>query len=49
MIKLRGIDNINLDLMYAIPKEKLSTVKKDITKLLSLFNYSIELKIIHII
>lgn len=36
MIKLRGIDNINLDLMYAIPKEKLSTVKKDITKLIKL-------------
>ena len=36
MIKKRGINNINLDLMYAIPGEKLSTVRKDITKLLKL-------------
>jgi oxygen-independent coproporphyrinogen-3 oxidase len=36
LIRLRGIENINLDLMYAIPKEKLSTLKKDITKLIKL-------------
>ena len=35
-IRDRGIDNINLDLMYALPNEKLATVKKDLTKLLSL-------------
>ena len=31
-----GFNNINLDLIYAIPKEKLSTLKKDIKLLLSL-------------
>lgn len=36
LIRNRGIDNINLDLMYAIPGEKISTLKKDITKLLKL-------------
>lgn len=35
-IRTRGITNINLDLMYAIPGEKLSTLKKDILKLLKL-------------
>lgn len=36
MIKRRGINNINLDLMYAIPGEKISTLKKDIDKILKL-------------
>ena len=36
MIKKRGINNINLDLMYAIPGEKLATVRKDINRLLKL-------------
>lgn len=36
LIRLRGIENINLDLMYAIPNEKLSTVKKDIAKIIKL-------------
>ncbi len=36
MLRLRGITNINLDLMYALPDEKLTTVKKDLTKILSL-------------
>ena len=36
LVRKRGIENINLDLMYAIPGEKLSTLKKDITKLLKL-------------
>ena len=36
LLKNRGITNINLDLMYAIPNEKLSTLKKDIELLLSL-------------
>ena len=36
MIKKRGILNINLDLMYAIPGEKISTLKKDIAKLVKL-------------
>ena len=36
LIKNRGIDNINLDLMYAIPGEKLSTLKKDLRKLIKL-------------
>ena len=36
MIKKRGILNYNLDIMYAIPGEKLSQVKKDISKILSL-------------
>ena len=36
MVRKRGINNINLDLMYAIPGEKISTLKKDIDKLLRL-------------
>ncbi len=36
LIRNRGIDNINLDLMYAIPGEKLSTLKKDIKRLIKL-------------
>jgi oxygen-independent coproporphyrinogen-3 oxidase len=36
LIKNRGIDNINLDLMYAIPGEKLSVLKKDLNMLLKL-------------
>lgn len=32
----RGINNINLDLMYAIPGEKISTLKKDISKIIKL-------------
>lgn len=35
-IKRRGITNINLDLMYALPNEKLSTLKKDIKLMLKL-------------
>lgn len=35
-MKKRGLNNINLDLMYAIPGEKLSTLKKDINKILKL-------------
>lgn len=35
-MRLRGLTNINLDLMYAIPGEKLSVLKKDINKLLKL-------------
>lgn len=36
LIKLRGIENINLDLMYAIPNEKLSHLKKDLDKIIRL-------------
>ena len=36
MIRRRGISNINLDLMYAIPGEKMPTLKKDLSKLLKL-------------
>ena len=36
LIKNRGIDNINLDLMYAIPGEKLNILKKDLKYLLKL-------------
>ena len=36
MLKKRGLVNINLDLMYAIPGEKVSTVKKDLNTLLKL-------------
>ncbi|MCX4365785.1 MAG: radical SAM family heme chaperone HemW [Bacilli bacterium] len=36
LLKKRGIKNINLDLMYAIPGEKISMLKKDINKLLKL-------------
>ena len=36
LLRNRGIININLDLMYAIPGEKISTLKKDISKLLKL-------------
>ena len=35
-MRLRGLTNINLDLMYAIPGEKLNALKKDINKLLKL-------------
>lgn len=31
-----GFDNINIDLMYALPNEKLSTLKKDLKQVLSL-------------
>ena len=36
MLRKRGINNINLDLMYAIPGEKMSVLKKDISKLIKL-------------
>ena len=36
MIRRRGIDSINIDLMYAIPGEKLSTLKKDLAKFVKL-------------
>ncbi|HOB26140.1 MAG TPA: radical SAM family heme chaperone HemW [Bacilli bacterium] len=36
LIRNRGIDNINLDLMYALPNEKLNTLKKDVSLLLKL-------------
>ena len=36
LIRSRGISNINLDLMYAIPGEKITTLKKDISLLLKL-------------
>lgn len=36
MIRKRGIDNINLDLMYAVPNETIKILKKDIEKLLDL-------------
>lgn len=36
LIRKRGIENINLDLMYAVPGEKLNTLKQDIKKILSL-------------
>ncbi|MCH5166456.1 MAG: radical SAM family heme chaperone HemW [Erysipelotrichales bacterium] len=36
LIKKRGIININLDLMYAIPGEKLSVLKQDLKKLIKL-------------
>lgn len=35
-MKARGLCNINLDLMYALPNEKLSTLKKDLTRILKL-------------
>lgn len=35
-MKRRGLTNINLDLIYAIPGKKISTLKKDINKLLKL-------------
>lgn len=35
-VRRRGIENINLDLMYAIPNEKLSVLKTDIKKILKL-------------
>lgn len=31
LLRKRGIDNINLDLMYALPNEKLSVLKKDLS------------------
>ncbi len=36
LIRARGIDNINLDLMYAIPGETITTLKKDLNKLIKL-------------
>ena len=36
MLHNRGLDNINLDLMYAIPNQKMSSLKKDINNLLKL-------------
>lgn len=36
LIRRRGITNINLDLMYALPNEKISTLKKDLSKFLKL-------------
>lgn len=36
MIKQRGLTNINLDLMYALPNEKLNVVKKDLSLLIKL-------------
>lgn len=36
LIRSLGINNINVDLMYALPLEKLSTVKKDIKEMLKL-------------
>lgn len=36
LIRKRGIENINLDLMYAVPGEKLNVLKQDIKKLISL-------------
>lgn len=36
LIRKRGIENINLDLMYAVPGEKLNVLKQDLKKLISL-------------
>lgn len=36
LIRKRGIHNINLDLMYAIPNQKISSLKKDLNKFLKL-------------
>lgn len=36
LIRNKGFNNINLDLIYALPKEKLSTLKKDLKLLLNL-------------
>ena len=36
MMRKRGLTNINLDLMYAIPGEKISNLKKDLSLLLKL-------------
>lgn len=36
LIRSMGFNNINLDLIYALPQEKLSTLKKDIKLLLTL-------------
>lgn len=36
LIRKRGINNINLDLMYAIPGEKLNTLKQDLKRLIKL-------------
>lgn len=35
-LRIRGITNINLDLMYAIPGQKISSLKKDINKIIKL-------------
>ena len=36
MIRAKGINNINLDLIYALPNESLDILKKDVKKLLKL-------------
>lgn len=36
MARARGIDNINLDLMYAVPNETIKVLKQDIKKLIKL-------------
>lgn len=36
LIRKRGIENINLDLMYAVPGEKLNILKQDLKKLINL-------------
>jgi oxygen-independent coproporphyrinogen-3 oxidase len=36
LLRNRGITNINLDLMYALPNEKMSTLKKDVANLIKL-------------
>lgn len=36
LIRSKGFNNVNLDLIYALPGEKMSTLKKDIKLLLSL-------------
>lgn len=36
MLRMRGIDNINLDLMYALPNEKLNVLKNDLKKFIKL-------------
>lgn len=36
LVRRRGITNINLDLMYAIPNEKINILKQDIKKLIKL-------------
>lgn len=36
MLRNRGIDNINIDLMYALPGEKINILKKDIAKFIKL-------------
>ena len=36
MLRSRGLTNINLDLMYALPGEKISTLRKDLNNILKL-------------